>query len=263
MRGHRALVAARFKTLLQYRSAAIAGFSTQLFFGLTFVMIFDAFFESSTLPQPMEHADVVTYIWLGQAFLMVLPWNVDRDLQTLIRSGGVSYELLRPMDLYSAWFSRAIAMRTAPSALRAIPLVVVAALFFDMTAPESVMSGLAFGVAMIGAILLSCAITNFISISLMWTGSGEGVTHFAPAIVMMFSGMIVPLPFLPDWAETIVRILPFSGLVDTPFRIYLGHLPTSDLWIVVGHQLVWTLAFIIIGRWLLNRGIRRMTVQGG
>ena len=34
---------------------------------------------------------------------------MDPDLKTFIRSGGVSYELLRPLDLYANWYSRAIA----------------------------------------------------------------------------------------------------------------------------------------------------------
>jgi ABC-2 type transport system permease protein len=261
--GYQALVSARFRALLQYRSAAIAGFTTQIFFGLVFVMVFEAFFRSSTAFQPMTLPEVTTYIWLGQAFLVLQPWNVDRELQTMVRSGGVTYELLRPLDLYFAWFTRAIALRTAPTLLRSAPLLTLAALFMGFQAPESWAAGIAFAITMFGALLLSCAITNPLSISLMWTISGEGVTGFAPAIVMTLSGMIVPIPFFPDWAQTIVRILPFSGLVDTPYRLYLGHLPASDLPILLAHQLLWTLALIFLGRWMLSRALKRMTVQGG
>ena len=263
MSGYQALVSARFRALLQYRSAAIAGFSTQIVFGLIFVMVFEAFFRSSTALQPMTLPEVTTYIWLGQAFLVLLPWNVDRDLQAMVRSGGVGYELLRPLDLYFAWFTRAIALRSAPTMLRSVPLLVIAALFLGLQAPDSLAAGLAFVITMFGALLLSCAITNIINISLMWTISGEGITGFAPAIVMTLSGMVVPIPFFPDWAQTIIRILPFSGLVDTPYRLYLGHLPATDLPVLLGHQLLWTLAFILLGRWMLSRALRRMTVQGG
>jgi ABC-2 type transport system permease protein len=181
----------------------------------------------------------------------------------MVRSGGVGYELLRPLDLYFAWFTRAIALRTAPTLLRSAPLLTLAAIFMGFQGPDSWAAGIAFAITMVGALLLSCAITNILSISLMWTISGEGVTGFAPAIVMTLSGMIVPIPFFPDWAQTIVRILPFSGLVDTPYRLYLGHLPASDLPILLGHQLIWTIALIFLGRWMLSRALRRMTVQGG
>ena len=85
-----------YRALLQYRAAALAGFGTQLFWGFIRVMIFKAFYLSTTDSQPMELDDVITYVWLGQAFLVFIPWNVDREIQALIRSGAVTYELLRP-----------------------------------------------------------------------------------------------------------------------------------------------------------------------
>jgi ABC-type uncharacterized transport system permease subunit len=40
MTAYRALISARFRTLLQYRAAALAGMGTQLFFGLIFVKVY-------------------------------------------------------------------------------------------------------------------------------------------------------------------------------------------------------------------------------
>lgn len=226
-------------------------------------MIFEAFFVSGLKDQPMELADVITYVWLGQAFLVVLPWNVDRDIQALVRSGAVSYELLRPMNMYNAWFSRAVALRTAPAMLRAVPLLTTAYLFLNMQAPESAASGLAFAVAMVGAVILSAAFTNLLNVLLVWTTSGEGLTYLAPPVVVIFSGNIVPIPFFPDWAQTAIRLMPFSGLVDSPFRLYVGHMPPSELVFVLAHQLVWSAIFVALGKYMLASGLRRMEVQGG
>jgi len=263
LRGYRALVSARFRALLQYRSAAIAGFGTQLFWGLIRIMIFEAFFLSSTLSQPMAQEDVITYIWLGQAFLVILPWNPDLELGQEIRSGGVSYELLRPLDLYFNWYSRSIALRTAPAMLRAIPMFIVAGLFFELQAPENFVAGLAFAASMVGMVMLSAAITSVLSISMMWTVSGDGITGLAPAVVAMFSGNIVPLPFFPDALQTVLRILPFSSLGDVQFRLYTGNLPVSELPLVFFHIFGWTLFFILLGRWMVARGVKRVVVQGG
>ena len=85
----------------------------------------------------------------------------------------------------------------------------------------------------------------------------------APAIVTILSGMIVPIPLYPDWAQTILNFLPFRGLVDVPFRLYLGHIPPGELPFLLAHQLAWTLAIVIFGRWVLSRGLRRVVIQGG
>ena len=81
--------------------------------------------------------------------------------------------------------------------------------------------------------------------------------------VTIFTGMIVPIPFFPDWAQTIINVLPFRGIVDSPYRIYLGHIPTSDVLLHLGHQLVWVAVLVLIGRWVLSRGLRRLVMQGG
>ena len=263
MRAYWAIVSARYRMLLQYRAAAIAGFATQVFWGLIKVMIFAAFYRASRSPQPMSYAEVVTYVWLGQAMLRMLPWDIEGDIRQMIRSGAVAYELLRPLDLYALWYARALAWRTAPTTLRALPMFVLAMACFGMQWPASAASGLAWAAATVGALCLACAVTTLLSVSLLWTIAGDGAARLIVAGVIFLSGMIVPLPLFPDWAQTIVGLLPFRGIVDLPFRLYTGHIPPEGVWGVLGHQLAWTVGLVAFGRWLLARGTRRLVVQGG
>jgi len=271
-RPYMAVVSARFRVLLQYRAAAIAGLSTQIFFGLALIMIYEAFYRSSTgVVQPMTFAQLASYVWLGQALLATLPWNVDGEIKALIRSGAVAYELCRPIDLYGLWLARAAAHRTAPAVLRAAPLAVFATLglpllglgAWRLAAPASLAAGAGFVVALAGALVLGCAISTLINITLMWTVAGDGVVMLATTAVSLLSGLIIPLPLLPAWSQVAVRWLPFAGLFDLPFRIYTGHIAPGDLALVLARQLGWTLAIIWLGRWLLGRGMRRIVVQGG
>ncbi len=263
MKAYRAVLSARFRTLLQYRAAALAGVGTQFFWGFIRIMIFEAFYRSTTTAQPMTFSEIVTYVWLGQAFLGLLLWGADLDVRNQVRSGTVAYEMLRPLDLYTFWFSRAMALRTAPTLLRSVPLVTIAGLFFGLSPPASWASAGAWLLATLGALLLSCAMANLLTITLLWTLSGEGITHLMTAAVWVFSGILVPLPLFPDWAQAILNVLPFRGLIDIPFRLYMGHIPPGDLLPLLAHQAIWILAIIFLGRILLSRGTRRLVVQGG
>ena len=95
MSAYLAVFQMRFLALLQYRAAAFAGFLTQVFWGFVRVMVLTAFYRSSAGPQPMELPDVVTYVWLGQALLMLLPFRPEPETQEMVRSGNVAYELLK------------------------------------------------------------------------------------------------------------------------------------------------------------------------
>ena len=53
MRPYAAVLGARFRMLLQYRAAALAGACTQGFWGLIRVMIYGGFYASTTAAQPI------------------------------------------------------------------------------------------------------------------------------------------------------------------------------------------------------------------
>ncbi len=57
-----AVYATRFRALLQYRAAALAGLGTQFFWGLIRMMIYVAFFRSAAdvAQIPMTLADTIT-----------------------------------------------------------------------------------------------------------------------------------------------------------------------------------------------------------
>lgn len=267
-----ALAAARVRLLLQYRIAALASLWTQVFFGLVLVMVYEAFYRSSPPEvQPVAFGQLASYVWLGQALLAMLPWNVDLELRQLTRSGGVAYELCRPLDLYGAWFARALATRTAPVVLRALPMAVFAGLVLPalglaewrLAAPPSLAAGAAFAAALLGALVLSCAMSTLLNVILLWTLVAQGLVTLWTTLVAFGSGLLVPLPLLPDAAQSTLRALPFAGVFDLPFRLYTGALPPAALAGVLARQLGWTVALILLGRWLMARGLRQIVVQGG
>ncbi len=262
MRPYAAILSARFRSLLQYRAAAFAGLITQLFWGLIRMMIFMAFYENATSDTPMNLEQVIAYVWLGQAFILLVPFRVDAELAAMVRSGNVAYELLRPVDLYNFWYSRAIATRIAPTMMRSIPIITIATIAGWIHWPG--LSSLSAGIACIaGAILLGSSIAVVMSITLFWTISGRGVNMITAWFGFIFSGMVLPLPLFPDWFQSVLNILPFRGLVDLPFRMLTGHIPPERVIYILGHQLAWTVAIILFGRWLLGRAVKHLVVQGG
>ncbi len=163
VRPYLAIFAARFSMLLQYRAAALAGIATQFWFGAIMVMALAAFYGSGRGAPSITLAQAITYIWLGQAFLGLLPWNVDTEIAAMMRSGNVTYERLRPVDTYFYWFARALAWRAAGTLLRCIPLLVATAVLFppvglgdwSLRPPPSLEALSLFALSMLDVLLLS------------------------------------------------------------------------------------------------------------
>ena len=272
LKSYFAVISARYRMLLQYRAAAIAGFCTQLFWGFIKIMVLSAFFAINVdADHPMTLTQVITYIWLGQAFLGLLPWNTDGEITELVNKGGVAYELVRPLDLYTFWFCRTIALRTATTTLRSIPMVLFAILALPllgfpqwaMELPPNASAGLWFLVSLLGTLLLATSITMLMHVVLVWTISAEGINRIMAFLLYSLSGMTLPLPLFPDWMQGFLNWQPFRGLVDVPFRIFSGNISGSDVYWDIGHQYVWAVFFIVLGRWVLARSMHRVVVQGG
>lgn len=258
-----AVARARFRLLFQYRTVALAGVCTQLFWGWLRVMIFVAFYAHTSFAMPMTLPQVITYSWLIQVFLALLPWNIEREVEQMVRNGNVAYELVRPVNLYWLWYARALAWRLAPTLMRMLPVALIAWLFLGLQPPSSVTSAALFGFSITLALFLSTSVTVLLMTSLFWTVSSNGIVKIMTALIFLFSGMQVPLPLFPGWSQPIISLLPFRGLADTPFRLYLGHIKPEDALGPLIHQVVWTLLLVAFGGWLIARASRRVAIQGG
>lgn len=263
MRAYYAILYARIAALLQYRAAAIAGLCTQLFWGLIKSLILTAFYAQSTLPQPLSLSQAITFVWLGQGMLQLLPWKLDQEMETQVRSGNISYELVRPLDLYWLFFAKSMAMRIVPTIMRCGPLLLLAFLFFGLASPASPFAAIAFIISFVLAAILSSAITALVTITLFWTLSGEGIQRLLPHVVTLLSGMAVPLPLFPDWMQPFLNVQPFRGVLDIPCRLYTGVIAAEDAFYYLGFQLLWSAILILLGKWLMHRAIKQFVIQGG
>jgi ABC-2 type transport system permease protein len=271
MRPYFAIFAARFLMMLQYRAAALAGIATQFWFGAIMIMALSAFYTGAHGSASITLAQAITYIWLGQAFLGLLPWNVDPEIALMMRTGNVAYERLRPVDTYFYWFTRAMAWRAAATLLRSLPLLFVTSVLFEylglgawsLRPPASLDALVLFVFSMAAVVFLSSAITTLLNISVVWTVSGQGINVITNSLVLILSGMVIPLPLFPDWAQLLLLLQPLAGLVDIPYRIYFAHLSAGAAIAGIALQISWTVLFIVLGRLLLMHTMRRIQIQGG
>ena len=134
---------------------------------------------------------------------------------------------------------------------------------WSLHAPASLASFGLFLLSVGAAILLSSTFSMLMSISLFWTISAGGVSNLFPVVIWSLCGIILPIPFYPDWLQPLLRALPFRGLMDVPFQIYIGSIPPYQAFIEIGVQWAWIVGLTLFGHSLLSHGVRRVVVQGG
>jgi ABC-2 type transport system permease protein len=252
---------------LTYRTAAAAGVATQFFWGMILIMMFTAFYGNQTSVDGFTKSQLTTYIWLQQAFLVFIAlWIRDLELFELIRTGNIAYELCRPINLYSFWYTKLLSSRFASAALRCLPILVFAYFFpkpYGLELPDSLTALLLFIVALVLGVMINVAISMFIYISVFITLSPIGSLLIFSVVGEFFSGMVIPIPLMPDALQKVLMCLPFRYTGYLPFRIYSGNVGITDAVIGIGIQIFWLLFLPLLGNFLLNKALKHLVVQGG
>ena len=247
----------------QYRGAVLGGLICQTFFGLVLVAIYRAMYLGKPQQFPLSH--ITTYVWLQQAFFrMLLSW--DMDLLDRIRTGSIAYDLCRPLHLYGYYYSRILAMKLTGSMLRALPMLVIAALLpgeWGLAMPASLPALMAALAALILGLFCICAVVNVTMGLTMRTLDPRGVQALLNLLMMTFSGNILPLTLFPDSWQRVITLLPYAQLLDAPIRLYTGEYPLSQAAGVMLIQGSWTVILIGFGCLLWHANQKKLIIQGG
>lgn len=267
MRLYGSVLKLRISMGMQYRAAALAGVATQFFWGFIAIMVFEAFYEHAAQTPPISLQELINYIWLQQAFLVfVMMWFRDNELFDLITSGNIAYELCRPCELYGFWYAKLLAQRLSSAILRCFPILTVAHFLpkpYNLSLPPSPTAFALFVSALLLGLLLIVAISMFLYISVFITLSPMGSLLVFSILSEFFAGLIIPVPLMPAWLQTIANVLPFRWTADFPFRVYSGHIPQNEAIIGILIQLTYLLILVWLGRVALNGVLRKVVVQGG
>ena len=257
----------RFITGLQYRASALAGISTQFFFGMIFIMVYLAFYESGSGNVPMEFSGLVSYLWLQQAlFSLINLLYKDTEIFDLIKNGNIAYELIRPKKLYFIWFAKIIAQRLAMVTLRCFPIIIVAFFLpepFNLGLPVSINGFILFILTLIGGTLLMTSLIVLYHVITLKTLNEKGIPNIVATVADILSGSIVPLPFFPKVLQVISNYLPFRYISDLPFRVYTGNIGIQEGLFGLGIQVIWTFIIITLGYIMTLKSLKRVIVQGG
>ena len=257
----------KFVIGLQYRAAALAGMSTQLFFGIVYILVYVAFYESDASSLPMPLSELASYLWLCQAFFgLVYLWYKDKDILNLIKTGNIAYELCRPQDVYFMWASKILGERLSSTLLRFIPVIIIASLLpvpFNLDLSITFSRFVIFLISLLMASILMTFLVLLYHVICLFTLDEKGIVNIFMVVSDILSGLVLPLPFFPTFFQNIANILPFRYISDFPFRLYVGNISFTEGFIGIGIQIIWIISLIILGRIFTKVALKKAVIQGG
>jgi ABC-2 type transport system permease protein len=253
-----------FQRQVAYRTATLAGLITNMFFGVLRASILIAVYNAQTSSVPdYSVRDAITYTGMTQAFIGAMALWGWYDMIKSIRSGEVASDLARPYDYYNFWLAQDLGRSLFQLFTRGALGMLIFIVFFGASVPASLAPWALLAISTLLALLLSFSWRFLASAMAFWTTDAVGWMRIASLGILLPTGFMIPLAFMPAWLRALCYLTPFPGMMDTPVDIYLGRATGGGALILIGLQAGWLIALMLLGRLTAYAGRRQLTIQGG
>jgi ABC-2 type transport system permease protein len=252
--------------MLAYRLRYVTGILTYLLFVSVNFFIWDAVFAGRSAQETIHGytlEEMVTYIVVAWVSRSLYHSNIDYEINELVRSGDVRNYLLRPVNFQMLMLSQALGETIFRAAFFTLPVGLVIIWLFPIQAPVNSSALAWFTVATLVAFFILVNVNFIVGMLAFRFKSVIGLIMAKYQIVLLCSGLLLPLPFFPSWARDILEWLPFQAITYIPLQVYLGKLPANELMADLGFQAGWCILLFIAGHYSWKRAFARLSVQGG
>ena len=251
---------------LQYKAAAISGLCTQIFWGILYCLLYEAFYSHASI-DAISFKEIICYVWLMQSFFTLIYIRVnDSEILEKIKSGTVAYELCRPYSLYFWWYVKLLSKKYAAVTLRCLPVLIISFLLpkpYRLLLPISLEAFVLFVISLILGSFVVVGLCMIIHSITFFTFYSKVITSIVCSIGELLSGFAIPVPLLPTFLVNITKYMPFRLIGDASFRIYSGNISIIGAKEIIILQIIWIIILIIVGNLLVNKALKKVCIQGG
>ena len=257
------LIRMEFVNNLAYRSSYLTGiFNYSIQIGAYF-FLWDAIYSGRRILGGLNKEEMITYVivaWVVRSFYFS---NLDRRVAVEIREGKIALELIRPYNYQMVKFARAFGEALFRMLFFALPAGIFFYLIRPFGLPAGWQNGLIFLVTIAGSFVINAQISMIAGFLAFFTQSTSGIYRAKRVVMDLFSGLLLPISFYPDWARDIIKLFPFQVVSYMPNLIYLGKITGAAALKVVILQLFWVAVLGVIGFFFWRFAVKHVVIQGG
>lgn len=259
------LVRAGLMESLQYRASAFVLVIGNLLYLIIIYFLWKAIYASAGTDtvSGMTFSDTLIYLVLATALFNFMEMYIVWDMGRSIQSGDMVLRLLKPMEYRSYLFWSYSGEHIMQFITTFLPTFLIVCIVTHGAIPLGI-NLVYFVISVVMALLINYYINFFVGTICLYTESIWGINIMKQVIVMLLSGVTVPIAFFPETLQKIVYRLPFQSIYNAPLTLLLDGQPESgNVLSILGTQLLWCAVMGIACRLFWKLSIRQITVNGG
>ncbi len=256
MRAFFAFVAQGFRQQAAYKVEGWMGLISSLIWFVLYAGIWTALLKNdpAALRQQMQYLIATRFL----AELHFLPtWEVSYKF----RQGDVGLELIKPVALPLRILGDFLG-RSFFRLLRSLPVFALIWALFRLEPPPVAGVALFVFAGLVGWVI-TATMQLALTLIALWTiqfDEAQGLFSIASSV---FSGVFIPLHYLPAGVAAVARYLPFAGIYYVPSAILSGSLAGAALAQALALQAAWALVGVGVLYAMWMAGSRKLVMQGG
>jgi ABC-2 type transport system permease protein len=256
-----------FLKLMAYRMRYVTGIATYAVFVGGQYFIWNEVFRAQDMAEigGLTLAQLATYLAVGYAARSAYFTNTDSEIAARFQSGDVTLDLLKPLGFHTQWLSQAAGETAFRILFFALPMSLVLVPLFGVLPPAGD-GWWQFPLLFLVAFWVNAELNMLTGVLAFFLEDITGLMSLKRNLLMLLSGLMVPLHFLPHWLEQATVWLPFAAIGYWPMLGYLGELGSGGhpgFGVVLALGLGWAAALRLASLALWAAACRRLEVQGG
>ncbi|MFD0872183.1 ABC-type uncharacterized transport system, permease component [Chlamydia abortus] len=257
------LIRIRFLMMLAYRVNYYSGIVIYVINIGAQYFLWQAIYQGKDSLAGLDAVQMTTYVaisWMARAFYFN---NLDREIANEIRDGSVAVQMIRPYNYLVVKMMQAMGEGIFRLLLFSVPGMIIASLLFPVRLPSDPGVWFAFAGMLLFSFLINSQINILTGLFAFFVENNEGMMRMKRVAVDLFSGLVIPISFFPEWGQAVMKLLPFQAITYLPGAVFAGNAAGTTAAGVLSVQLFW-FAVLIVPILIMWRSARnRLFVQGG
>lgn len=259
---YRAQLSLQLKRFIRYRISLVFWMLSMILSPIIFISVWSAVdgTQGTIIEGFTKGGFAAYYVVILFVNFITFAWTM-MYWETLIRSGYLSYQLLRPVHVFHQDIAENLIYKlvTAPFI---ILVAVILILTFSPTFHIQWWSAIAFVPAILLGYILRFTFDLAVAMLAFWVPDNEGINALYSFAVTFLSGISAPLILFPGWFQAIANFFPFRWAIEFPTLLFTGHLTSGQMLQGILFQCIWIVIGIGILAILWKRGLKRFAGVG-
>lgn len=254
------ILALHFEDVLQERSRAFVYFLLNIVNPLILILFWSGATSNSSIIAGFTRNQINTYYVLLVIVVTIVVSHIEESIAKAdIRDGLLVSYLLRPFSYLTFKFFQELPHRVLQGIFGIISYVILSNLIPGVS--DAILTPTTVVIIAL-AYLLCFLMQASIGLLAFWIIEISGVLNMGEVIRAVFSGILVPIVFLPDYLANIAYITPYPYIIYFPVISLQGLADTNlQMW-VMSMQIMWITFFYILYKVLWHFGIRQFSGVG-